>query len=70
MTSVGGVPEIITSDKYGLLVEPANPDDLAEKILAALDRDWDREASISYAERFTWENIAEEIVEVYKKVVI
>lgn len=34
---IGGVPEVITSDEYGLLVEPANPEDLAEKILVALD---------------------------------
>lgn len=67
-TSVGGVPEIITSDKYGLLVEPANPDDLAEKILVALDREWDREAILGYAEHFTWENIAKEILGVYEQV--
>jgi len=67
-TSVGGVPEIITSDKYGLLVEPANPDDLAEKILVALDREWGREAIPAYAERFTWERIAKEILGVYEQV--
>ena len=43
-TKVGGVPEVIASDDYGLLVEPADPEDLAEKILVALDREWDREA--------------------------
>jgi len=67
-TSVGGVPEIITSEKYGLLVEPGNTDDLAEKIMIALDREWDRKAIREYAEQFTWENIARQIVEVYKQV--
>jgi glycosyltransferase involved in cell wall biosynthesis len=67
-TSVGGVPEVITSDKYGLLVEPANPDDLAEKLLVALDREWDREEILGYAEQFTWENIAKEILGVYEQV--
>jgi glycosyltransferase involved in cell wall biosynthesis len=67
-TRVGGVPEIITSDDYGLLVEPADPEDLAEKILAALDRGWDREAILAYAERYTWENIAKEIMGVYEQV--
>jgi len=67
-TKVGGVPEIIISDEYGLLVEPADPDDLAKKILAALDREWDREAILQYAERFTWENIAKEILGVYEQV--
>ena len=67
-TRVGGVPEVITSDDYGLLVEPADPNDLAEKILAALDREWDREKILAYAERYTWENIAKEITRIYTKV--
>jgi glycosyltransferase involved in cell wall biosynthesis len=67
-TRVGGVPEVIASDDYGLLVEPANPEGLAEKILVALDREWDREAILRYAERYTWENIAKEIMGVYKQV--
>ncbi len=67
-TRVGGVPEVIASDDYGLLVDPADPEDLAEKILVALDREWDREAILAYAERFTWENIAKEIMGVYEQV--
>lgn len=67
-TKVGGVPEVIASDDYGLLVEPADPEDLAEKILAGLDREWDQEAILAYAERFTWENIAKEIMGVYAQI--
>ena len=67
-TRVGGVPEIITSEDYGLLCEPANPDDLAEKILIALEKEWDREKIRKYAEQFTWDNIAKKVVEVYKEV--
>ena len=60
-----GSEEVIISDEHGLLVEPADSEDLAEKILTALDREWDREAILAYAERYTWENIAKEIVGVY-----
>ncbi|MDV2481671.1 glycosyltransferase family 4 protein [Methanoculleus sp. Wushi-C6] len=67
-TRVGGVPEIVTSDDYGLLVDPANPDDLAEKVLTALDREWDREAILACSEQYTWENITREIVGVYDQV--
>jgi teichuronic acid biosynthesis glycosyltransferase TuaC len=65
---VGGSEEVVASDDYGLLVEPADPEDLAEKILVALDREWDREAILAYAERFTWENIAKEIMGVYAQI--
>lgn len=41
LIGVGGIPEVITSEVYGLLVEPKNPEELAEKILIALDKDWD-----------------------------
>lgn len=67
-TKVGGVPDVITSDKYGLLVEPANPTDLAEKILAALNREWDREEILRYSEQYMWENIAKEFMNVYEQV--
>jgi len=67
-TKVGGVPEIITSDIYGLLVEPADSKDLAEKILLALDQQWDNEKILVYAERFTWENISKEIMTLYKEI--
>ncbi|MGB3949988.1 MAG: glycosyltransferase family 4 protein, partial [Candidatus Methanoculleus thermohydrogenotrophicum] len=60
--------EVITSDDYGLLVEPGDPDDLAEKILVGLDREWDQEKILAHAERFTWENIAGDIMGVYTRV--
>lgn len=52
-TKVGGIPEIIVSDDYGLLCEPANSEDLAEKILIALDKEWDEEKIRNYAKQFT-----------------
>lgn len=63
-----GSEEVVISDEYGLLVEPANSEDLAEKILVALDREWDREAIVEYAQRYTWEDIAKEITEVYTRI--
>lgn len=66
-TKVGGVPEIITSDDYGLLVEPGDPEDLAKQILVALDHEWDSKAILAYAEKFTWDNISKEILDIYSK---
>ena len=67
-TKVGGIPEIIVSDAYGMLVEPANSDDLADKIQLALNREWDCETILRYAERYTWQNIAKEVVSEYEEV--
>jgi len=36
-TNVGAIPEVITDNKNGLLVEPKNPEQLAEKIKYLLD---------------------------------
>jgi glycosyltransferase involved in cell wall biosynthesis len=67
-TRVGGVPEVITSDDTGLLVKPANSNDLAEKILIALVKEWDQKAILAYAKQYSWENIAKEILKVYEQV--
>lgn len=68
-SAIGAVPEVITSEEFGLLVEPADPKDLAEKILIALEKEWDREKIRKYGERFTWENIAKKIFMIYNKVI-
>jgi glycosyltransferase involved in cell wall biosynthesis len=68
-TRVGGVPEIITSNDYGLLVEPANVDDLKEKILLALDTKWDRDKILEYSKKFSWKRIAEEVKTVYQELI-
>ena len=67
-TAVGGVPEIITSEDYGLLCPPADPECLAEKILMGLEKDWDREKIRKYAKQFTWEEIAKEVMGVYNEI--
>lgn len=65
-TKVGGIPEIITSEEYGLLCEPSNSGYLAENILTALDKVWDKEKIRGYSENFRWQNIASDILKVYE----
>lgn len=67
-TNVGGVPEVITSEEYGLLVAPSDVGDLVKKILVALDRDWDREKIIEYSKNYMWERVVIEIMNVYSQV--
>jgi glycosyltransferase involved in cell wall biosynthesis len=67
-TRNGGSEEVVISDAYGLLAEPADPEDLAKNILVALDREWDSEVLLAYAERYAWEKIAKEIMTIYQGV--
>ena len=68
-TKVGGIPEIITSEDYGLLANPADPKDLSQKIIQGLNKKWDNEKIRSYGKQFTWKNIASDTVALYTDVI-
>jgi len=68
---VGGIQEVL-SPEVGILVEPANVNELAQAIIDILsDRDrWmklSRNARALAEERFSWEVIASRLVEIYKE---
>lgn len=64
-TDTPGSREIIISDRYGLLCQPGNEDDLAEKIRIGLQKDWDCEEILQFAESFSWNRIAKDILRIY-----
>jgi len=64
-TNTPGSREIIASDKLGLFCQPENEEELAEKIRMGLQMDWDREEILQFAEKFSWENVAGDILRVY-----
>ena len=72
-TRVGGIPEIIDHDRTGMLVEPANPSDLA-RTLVALCKDVNKRRKLGEAARrrvldvFAWEKIASQTVAIYESV--
>ncbi len=66
---VGGVPEIISRDDLGILVEPANPESLSKAILSALERKWLAELIRDYSRQYSWINISKRIQEVYSTVI-
>lgn len=67
-TCVGGVPEAITSDDVGVLVNPKDPEALAQVILEALDRKWVPRIILNYAKQYSWTNLTKQILSVYRKV--
>lgn len=68
-TKVDGVPEAITNDTIGILVEPHNAEELAAALNKALEKEWDYQAIAEYGKRFSWDTIAEEYTELYKNAI-
>lgn len=60
-TRVGGVPEIMTSDEIGFLVDPDDAAAMARAIDSALARRWNRERIVQLAGSRTWDDVASEI---------
>jgi teichuronic acid biosynthesis glycosyltransferase TuaC len=64
-TSAGGIPEIIRSDKVGLLVD-RNEAALVEAIDSAFKKDWSEAALVEYARLRTWDRAAHDVLQVFK----
>lgn len=56
-TRVGAIPEIISSEDYGFLVNSKDSKDLANKISAAINKKWDKLKIINYSNNFKWDSI-------------
>jgi len=68
-TDVGGIPEIIQSDTYGYVCKSANADALAQVLIVALEKLWDRERISQFAQQFSWETIGLELQAVYRQLI-
>lgn len=64
-TRNGGSDEIILSEDVGYLCDTSNPDDLAEKIELALNKNWNEEKILNYAQNYAWEKPVEKILDIY-----
>ena len=66
-TEVWGVPEIIQSDKIGLLAKRSVPE-LAKAISLALQRQWNSPEIVEYVRENTWNRVAFSVCQVFKSV--
>jgi glycosyltransferase involved in cell wall biosynthesis len=57
-TNVGGTPEIITSENYGVLVNARDVKSLSSGIQKALIKDWHTDCIKKRVEKFTWKATA------------
>jgi len=66
-TRNGGSEEIVTSNDYGMLCEPSNPKQLADKIIGALGKNWNPEIISNFASQYRWDYIANKLLSVYNE---
>ncbi len=64
-TSVGGIPEIVTSPKVGTLVA-RKPEDVAKALKASLECTWSKSEIVNYAQQFRWSQTADAVKEVFQ----
>ena len=64
-SNVGGVIDVITNDDIGLLVSPKNSEALAEQINVALNKKWEAQTILTYAQEYSLSNITKQLMQVY-----
>jgi teichuronic acid biosynthesis glycosyltransferase TuaC len=66
-TRVGGIPEVVTSEFLGLLMNRTERG-IADAICRVLERRWQRTVMLRYAREHTWAGVADAIFEVFESV--
>ncbi|MFH1776261.1 MAG: glycosyltransferase [Candidatus Omnitrophota bacterium] len=69
-SNVGGIPEIVNDKKYGFLVDPKNPDQLAEAVKEAKSRQWNREDLRARVKNNSWQDCIDRLKAEIRKVVL
>jgi len=64
---VGGIPEIITSDELGILVDPENSYQLSDALKTALDKQWNKKRLCEKIASHSWADNAMELINVLSK---
>lgn len=65
---VGGLPELVTERRNGLLVAAGSPELLARALASALAADWDEPAIAASVAHLTWDNLASRNLDVLRSV--
>lgn len=68
-TRVGGVPDMIPSEAFGLLID-RDISSFGRAIVRALHKQWDRKRIIDHVETFTWNQVALRVHEVFESLVV
>ena len=68
-TRVGGIPDLVISQDYGLLVQPSDAISLSRALEIGLGKDWNRFNIAEHGARNTWGQVADRVINIYEKVV-
>lgn len=68
-TDVGGNREVVSSNRYGIIVPFGNAELLANSLDAAIEQSWDREQIIAYAKENSWEKRVQALLGVFNGLV-
>lgn len=69
-TNVGAVPELIPSDRYGIVVPPHDQASLEEALRKALQKKWDRPAICAWGQARSWEQVAQEVLQEVRQIIL
>jgi len=67
-SQTGGIPDIVSSREYGLLVDPRDHEGLAAAIVAALKGSWNQRNIVEHASQHGWDRVSNRQQEVFEKV--
>jgi teichuronic acid biosynthesis glycosyltransferase TuaC len=65
---VGGIPDMVPSADYGILVPPGDEDALATALEKALGRDWNRRNISEFGSANSWADVADKVINVFEGV--
>ena len=66
---VGGVPAMLSSEQYGVMVPPKDVGALTEALHRGLDTRWDRAAIAARGQSRTWADVAREVIEIQSNLI-
>ena len=67
-SQVGGIPDLVPGNDYGILVPPGDADILAGALTNALDGYWNRKKISEYGSANSWKDVADRVIDIYERV--
>jgi glycosyltransferase involved in cell wall biosynthesis len=65
---VGGIPDILVSPDFGMMVPPADSEALAHAMLEAIDKPVNKEKILAYGQTHTWNERIKQLLSLYQSV--